>query len=40
MFMGPSRMHPSVLRELAGVMARPLSIISERSWGSGEIHED
>uniref|UniRef100_A0A8B9CF24 Reverse transcriptase domain-containing protein n=1 Tax=Anser brachyrhynchus TaxID=132585 RepID=A0A8B9CF24_9AVES len=38
--MGPNGMHPHVLRELAEVIAEPLSIIFERSWRQGEVPED
>ncbi|XP_064355822.1 E3 ubiquitin-protein ligase KCMF1-like [Dromaius novaehollandiae] len=38
--MGPDGMHPQVLRELADVIARPPSVIFERTWRTGEVPED
>ncbi|PKU48001.1 rna-directed dna polymerase from mobile element jockey-like [Limosa lapponica baueri] len=35
--MGPNGMHPQVLRELADVIAKSLSIIIDRSWRKGEV---
>jgi len=38
--MGPDGMHPRVLRELADVIAEPLSIVFERSCRTQEMPED
>lgn len=35
-YMGPEKTSPGVLRELVEVVAKPLSIICEKLWQSGE----
>ncbi|KAK4806941.1 hypothetical protein QYF61_027308 [Mycteria americana] len=38
--MGPDGIHPRVLRELAKVLTKPLSIIYQQSWLTGEVPAD
>ncbi|TRZ25692.1 hypothetical protein HGM15179_001411 [Zosterops borbonicus] len=37
---GPDGIHPRVMRELADELAKPLSIIYNQSWLTGEVLED
>ncbi|KAK4824336.1 hypothetical protein QYF61_013671 [Mycteria americana] len=39
-FMGPDEIHPRVLKELAEVLTKPLSIIYHQSWLTGEVPVD
>ncbi|KAK4828638.1 hypothetical protein QYF61_000286 [Mycteria americana] len=38
--MGPDEIHPRVLKELAEVLTKPLSIIYQQSWLTGEVSVD
>jgi len=38
--MGPDGIHPRVLRELEEELAKPLSIIYQQSWLTGEVPDD
>ena len=38
--MGLDGIHPRILRELAEELAKPLSIIYQQSWSTGEVPDD
>ncbi|KFV64381.1 hypothetical protein N307_08280, partial [Dryobates pubescens] len=38
--MAPDEIHPRILKELADVVPKPLSVVSEKSWPSGEAPGD
>ena len=38
--MGPDGIHPRLMRELADELAKPLSIIYQQSWPTGEAPDD
>ena len=38
--MGPDEIHPRVLRELVEVLTKPLCIIYQQSWPTGEVTVD
>ncbi|KFQ44748.1 RNA-directed DNA polymerase from mobile element jockey, partial [Nestor notabilis] len=38
--MGPDEIYPRVLKELVNEVAKPLSIMFEKSWQSGEVPDD
>jgi len=38
--MGPDEMHPQVSKELMDEVAKPLSVVFEKLWQSGEVPSD
>lgn len=38
--MGPDELHPTVTREFADIVAKPLSMILEKSWQTGKVPGD